>query len=177
MRRAVSTLVVVAVSILVWVAPASGSPAPPERPGHELTGTFSGTSTYEFSQDPACNFVLEKYTGTYDPDRRGVPGGTYSMDVCISFGAPQGFGVDGTFVVSSPRLTLSGTVHGALTSLPDNSGLALDVTLTVTDSQAPGRPIRGTITATGIRTEPGGGIGSSVESGTFTADLHRIRGR
>jgi hypothetical protein len=177
MRRTATALAVLAASLVLWVAPASGSPAPPERPDHELTGTFAGTSTYEFSSDPACNFVLERYTGTYDPDRRGVPGGTYAMDVCVSFGAPQGFGVDGTFVVTGPRLTLSGTVHGALTSLPDNSGLQLDVTLTVTDSDGRGRPIRGTITATGIRTEPGGGIGTSVESGTFTAGLHRTRGR
>jgi hypothetical protein len=174
MRRIASMLVVVSVSLVAWAAPASAGPAPSERPGRELTGTFSGTSTYQFSQDPACNFVLEQYTGTYDPDRRGAPGGTYSMDVCVSLGA--GFGVDGTFVVSTPRLTLSGTVAGTLTSLPDNSGLTLDVTLTVTDSEGPGRPVRGTITAVGIRTEPGG-FGTSVESGTFTADLHRTRGR
>jgi hypothetical protein len=175
MRRTATALAVLATSLVLWTTPASGSPAPPERPGHELTGTFTGTSTYEFSSDPACNFVLEQYTGTYDPDRRGVRGGTYSMDVCISLGAPHGFGVDGTFVVAGPRTTLSGTVAGALTPLPDGGGLGLDVTLTVTDSRGPGRPIRGTITATGIRTEPA--LGTSVESGTFTADLHRTRRR
>jgi hypothetical protein len=180
MRRTASALVVLAVSLVLWVTPASASPVhgrPGHPPGPELTGTFSGTSTYEFSQDPTCTFVLEQYTGTYDPDRRGVPGGTYTLDVCITLGDPRGLGVFGRFEVSGRHgFILSGTVDGFLDSSVVPSAFELNVTLTVTDSQAPGRPIRGTITAVGIRTEPGG-FGTSVESGTFTADLHRVRGR
>jgi hypothetical protein len=137
-----------------------------------LTGTFTGTSTWEIPQDRPCGLLLEEHTGTYDPDRRGVPGGTYTLDVCVAQVVDR-LSVDGTFEVSGPRLTLSGTVHGFLSQTDPPSGdLALDLTLSVTDSRAPGRPIRGTITATGTRSTASGSV---VLSGTFTADLHRTR--
>jgi hypothetical protein len=175
MRRSASALLVIVLSLALWTSQTPAGADPADRPGHgppgiELTGSFTATSTYEFSQDPACNFVLETYTGTYDPDRRGVPGGSFTMDVCVSLGA--GLPVDGTFEIVPDRgPTLSGTAEGAIT-FNDDATQTLQVTLTVTDAE--GFPVRGTIEAVGIRFEPA--FGTSTVNGTFTADLHLRRG-
>jgi hypothetical protein len=169
MRRRASVLLVLVLSLVLWASPTPAGADPADRPGHgppgiEVTGWFTGGSTYEFSQDPACNFVVEQYTGTYDPERRGVPGGRFTLDVCVSLG--EGFAVDGTFEIVGDRgLTLRGTVEGEI--ILGNGTGALQFTLTVTESR--GLPVRGTIEVLGTRVEPA--FGTSDVDGTFTADL------
>ena len=178
MVRTTGVLVAFVATLTLWAAPttASADPAHPAGPRHPpglaLSGTFVGTSTYEFPPDDSCEFVLEEYSGTYDPARRGVPGGTFFLDVCVFVETP-GFGLRGTFEIASGRLTMRGTVDGSLVA-NGAGGLVLDVTLTVTESTGTVVPVRGTIHAVGTRL--GSATGSDV-TGTFDADLRLGRGR
>jgi hypothetical protein len=140
-----------------------------------LTGTFASTSTWRWSL-PACPTITQNFSGTYDPDRRGVSGGTFTMATCVEL--PTGgdaFPMTGTFEVTSDRgVVLRGTLTGG-TILTGAAALRLELTLTVTESSGGRRPIRGTISVVGTTVQtpdPGNISGTSVDSGTFTADLH-----
>lgn len=180
MRRlaAVTVSVLALVGVVGAAAPATATAAatatgggPPA--GTHVSGSFSGTSTWAFG--PPCVFAHQVFTGTYDPDRPGIADGTYSLEVCVEYPADPaepGFETTGTFVVTTGGGgTLTGTVSG-LTIPTGTAILDLDLTLTVTHSSGTGRPIRGTIAAVGT-TDQSGGNPTTVEEGTFTADLRR----
>jgi hypothetical protein len=175
MRRITAMLVIALVGLVGSTAPVAASTDRPS-PGIEVDGDFQGTSTWTY-ETVTCGFVHQHFTGTYALGPRDRPGGIYDLDVCVSLpagGEPEGFPTNGTFVVTLGRhVTLSGTVSGAqLITGTDIPGL--DLTLTVTASSGTPRPVRGTITATGI-TDQSGGLFATVETGTFTSHLHFAR--
>ena len=171
MARITGALVVLVMSSMLWVAPATGGTmATGDRqglPALRMTASYQSSSYHELSWDPACNFGLMWTFGTYHPDRANLPDGTFSMDLCIISGAPVGFGVSGTFEFTSGDVTLLGTVAG--TWIPFSAdGVAMDVTLTVTASRGSALPVRGTIHLVGTET---GSSDPTVGTGTLTTRL------
>ena len=177
MRRVTAMLVIAVVGLVGATAPVAATPTGASAggrpsPGIQVSGAFHGTSTWQFDATN-CGFVHQVFTGTYTLGPHGRPGGTYDLDVCVTF--PDGGEVDrlpttGTFAVTvGRRVTLTGTVSGA-TLVTGTAVLGLDLTLTVTGSSGPHRPVRGTITATGT-TDQSGGM-STVETGELTSHLH-----
>jgi hypothetical protein len=171
MRRTASVLFTIAVVLALSAPVASATPVA----SRAVTGTFEGTGAWELFV-PQCPVIHQVFTGTYDPDQRYVRNGTYELDVCIDnpnedFEWP----ITGTFeIVTGHGFSLRGTVAGV--AIPnDNSGPIL-ATLTVTESPGLRHPIRGTITIEGITDQSyPSPVGTSVEWGTFSADLRRGR--
>jgi hypothetical protein len=169
MRHAVRAVLTVVLALAV-ASPASAAVPVASGP---ITGSFEGTGAWEVF-GPVCPVIHEVFTGTYEPDRPQDRSGTYEVDACIDnpnedFEWP----LYGTFeIVTGQGYRLVGTAAGA--AIPnDNSGPIL-MTLTVTDSPGSPRPIRGTITIDGITDQSyPAPVGTSVEWGTFSADLHR----
>ena len=177
MRRVTAMLVIALVGLVGSAVPVAATPTAASggrpAPGIEVNGDFQGTSTWMFDA-ATCGFVHQVFTGTYTLRPHGIPGGTYDLDVCVTFpngGNVNDFPTNGTFVVTiGQRVTLSGTVSGA-TLVTGTGVLGLDLTLTVTASSGTHRPVRGTITATGT-TDQSGGLFTTVEAGELTSHLH-----
>jgi hypothetical protein len=167
MRRTASALVIIVLVLAVGTPVASATPA---RSGTQ-TGTFTGTSTYELFV-PACPVFHQVFRGTYDPDRGGTPNGSYVADVCVDQpNADFAYPFSGTFVITTGQgFELRGTVTGLQTT--DEPIFGLEATMLVTDSPGSRYPLRGTITVAGT-TDQSGAPGTSVEHGTFAAELHR----
>jgi hypothetical protein len=169
MRRTETALVII-VLVLAIGTPAASADTVVVRVD---TGTFAGTSTYEFGV-PACPFIHQVFTGSYDPDRRTVRGGTYVVDVCVDQpNANFEWPFNGTFeIVTGHGFSLRGSVTGA--QIPNDNSGPIVATLTVTESPGLRHPLRGTITIDGITDQSfPAPPGTSVEEGTFAADLHR----
>jgi hypothetical protein len=169
MRRTASALVIIVLVLAVSTPAASAGPA---LSGTQ-TGTFSGTSTYELFV-PACPVIHQIFRGTYDPDRGGVPNGSYVADVCVDQpNADFAYPFSGTFVITTGQgFSLTGTVTGLQDT--DDTILGLEATMVVTDSPGSRHPLRGTITVTGTSDQSfPAPPGTSVEAGTFAADIHR----
>lgn len=166
MRRAGLVLFAVLASLVLVAPPASAD----GRGGHgqppiARTGTFEGAGSYELGT--VCPFAWEVISGTFDGSRRPGADGTFTLDYCVSI---IDFSVAGTFtIVTRSGITLSGPVTGTI--VLDPVEVRIELTLTVTDSQGTRRPITGTISASGIRTEPGGY--TATIAGTFETALSR----
>jgi len=170
MRRTASALAIIILALAIGT-PAASADAVVAR---VTTGSFDGTSIYELFVEE-CPFVHQVFTGTYDPDRRGVRGGTYEVDVCVDqpnadFNYPFSGGFE---VVTGHGLSLTGTVTGLFN--PNMPIATIDATLTMTGSHGSPRPVRGTITITGTsdQHDPEAPESGSVDRGTFSADLRR----
>jgi hypothetical protein len=161
------------VALVAWPVGAEAGPAgvvaTSPSGGHlngRVSGDLSATGTWDF--DESCGFVHEIFTGAYDPRRHGVGDGTFTLDLCVS-GSATDWIVSGSFeVVTTGGVTLRGTAEGTYT-ITGTSGLPVDLALTVTESVGAPRPVRGTITVSGTRTEPGFMLSEMV--GTFRARL------
>jgi hypothetical protein len=172
MRRAARAVFIVVMALTVTSPVTSAAPVASVVSG-TITGTFEGTGVYE-TLGPVCPIIHEVFTGTYEPDRPQDRNGTYEVDVCIdnpneNFEWP----LSGTFeIVTGQGYRLLGTATGV--AIPNDISGPILVTLTVTDSPGSPRPVRGTITIDGITDQSyPAPVGTSVESGTFSADLHR----
>lgn len=171
MRRAALLVLAVLASLALIAPPASAGPHTGEggdhRPPIARSGTFEGSGVYELGT--VCAFAWEVVNGTFDASRRPGADGTFTLDFCVSI---VDFSLAGTFTVATTSgITLSGTLTGSITLEP--AGSPVELTLTVVDSSGTRRPITGTISLTGIRTEPGDGTYSSTTVGTFVTDLQR----
>jgi hypothetical protein len=170
MRRIASALVIIVMALAIGT-PAASAEAVVARVG---TGTFDGTSVFELFVEE-CPFIHQVFTGTYDPDRRGVRGGTYEVDACVAQpNADFNYPFSGTFeIVTGHGHSLDGTVTGIFN--PNMPIATVDATLTVTGSSGSRHPIRGTITITGTsdQFDPEAPESGSVDHGTFAADLRR----
>lgn len=173
MRRAILIVIAVLAS-LVLVAPQASADPGPRGGGHPRppvgTGSFEGAGVYEIGT--RCAFAWEVVDGTFEGSRRGrADDGTFTFDFCVTFTSPtHTFGFDGTFTLETTTgVVLAGTLSGGIHL--DPAGSPVDITLTVEESSGTRRPIRGTITLTGTRTEPGDGTYSSTLWGTYVADL------
>ena len=171
MRRAARLVCIVVLALTVTTPAASASPVV----AGTVTGRFEGTGVYE-TRGPACPVIHQVFTGTYDADRPNVRNGTYEVDVCLETPG-EGFEwpMTGTFeVVTGHGYSLRGTVVGV--QIPNDLSGPILATLTVTESPGSPQPIRGTITIDGISDQSyPAPVGTSVESGTFRAELHRAR--
>ena len=171
--RGVVVVIAALVALVAWPVGAEAGPsgvvATSSGGGHlngRVSGDLSATGTYDF--DASCGFAHEIFTGTYDPRRHGVGDGTFLLDLCVS-GSATDWIVSGSFeVVTAKGVTLRGTAEGTYT-ITGTSELPVDLTLTVTESVGAPRPVRGTITVSGTRTEPGFMMSELV--GTFRARL------
>ena len=173
MRRTASALFILAMVLGSSTPAASGEEVMSSR---QFTGSFEGTGVYE-TLGPVCPVVHEVFTGTYELDLAGVRGGTYTMDVCID-GPNDEFEwpFQGTFeIVTGQGFSLTGTAEGYVQ--PNDISGPIVATLTVTDSPGARPAIRGTITVDGItdQSSPPAPPGTSVERGTFGADLRCVR--
>lgn len=167
MRRAILLTFAVLASITL-VAPPASADGPRDRGHHRQpmarSGSFEGTGVWELGT--VCPFAWEVVTGTFDDLRRPGADGTFTLDYCVAFDFP----IAGTFTVDTTSgITLSGTLVGGITL--DPAGSPIEFTLTVLESAGTRRPVSGTISLTGIRTEPGTGGGTSTIVGTFRTDL------
>jgi hypothetical protein len=153
---------------LVGAAPVAAADGD-RSPGSQVSGTFSGSSTWAFGE--GCGFARLSFAGRYEPDQHWVRSGGYTFDICAGDNLGDRWVLDGTFVVTTGRgATLSGTASGSLI-ITGTAVLGLDLTLAVTDSTGTRRPVTGTITVTGT-TDESAGNQTAIEQGTFTADLH-----
>jgi hypothetical protein len=169
MRRTASALVVIVLVLAVGTPAATADPVV----ARVETGTFAGTSVYELFVS-ACPVIHQVFTGTYDPDRAGVRGGTYVANVCVEQpNADFEWLFSGTFeIVTGHGFSLQGTITGK--QIPNDNSGPIEATLTVTESPGARHPLRGTITIAGISDQSfPAPPGTSVEEGTFTSDLHR----
>jgi|SoiMethySBSTD1v2_1073268.scaffolds.fasta_scaffold07165_9 hypothetical protein len=170
MRRAALLVLAVLASVALNAPTASAAPHP-DRGGHHrppiaLSGSVEGQGTYELGT--VCAFAWEVVSGTFDASRRPGADGTFTLDFCVSL---VDLSLAGTFTAETTSgVTLSGTLAGSITLEP--AGSPIEFTLTVLESSGARRPITGTISLTGIRTEPGDGTYSSTIAGTFVTDLH-----
>jgi hypothetical protein len=168
MRRLLLLMPAVLAS-LTLIAPSASADVPREqghhRPPMALTGSFEGSGGYELGT--RCTFAWEVITGTFDDPRRPGADGTFTLDYCVLLPS-----IAGTFTIDTTSgITLSGTLAGTITL--DPAGSPVELTLTVHESSGARRPITGTITLTGIRTQPGPYLATMV--GTFAADLRTGR--
>ena len=170
MRRTASALVII-VMVLAIGTPAASADAGVARVD---TGSFDGTSLFELFGDQ-CPFMHQVFTGTYDPDRQGVRGGTYEVEVCFhNTDGGRTYPFDGVFeIVTGYGYSLRGTVTGVHN--PNMPIATVDATLTVTTSPGARHPVRGTITITGFSDQfsPRAPESGSIDYGTFDADLRR----
>ena len=173
MRRAMVIVTAVLVSFVLVApqasadrgSPGGGNPRPPVG-----TGSFEGAGVYELFT--RCTFAWEVVHGTFEGSRPGrADDSTFTFDFCVTSDSPtHTFGFDGTFTVATKTgVVLAGTLSGGIHL--DPMGSPIDITLTVEESSGTRRPISGTITLTGTRTEPGDGTYSSTLWGTYMADL------
>jgi hypothetical protein len=179
MRRTATVLLIVLTGMVASSSPvlaAPSGPGPAGRPWpHRLTGTFASTSTWSWGSSP-CPTITQDFSGTFDPDRPGVGGGTYTMATCVDLPTEgSAFPMTGTFeVATDDGIVLRGTMTGT-TLLTGSLALPVEFTLTVTESSGARRPIRGTISAVGTSVQTpdpaNPARGTSIDSGTFTADL------
>ena len=169
MRRAASAIAVIVIVLAIGTPAASADTAV----ARVDTGSFDGTSVFELYGE-TCPFMHQVFTGTYDPDRPGVRGGSYEAEVCVhDVNGGFTYPFTGVFeVVTGYGYSLRGTVTGVHN--PNMPIATVDATLTVTESPGSRRPVRGTITITGISNQyyPAP-VGTSIDNGTFAADLHR----
>jgi hypothetical protein len=169
MRRIASALVIIVV-VLAIATPAASADAGVARVD---TGSFDGTSIFELFGDE-CPFMHQVFTGTYDPDRQGVRGGSYEVEVCVhDTDGGRTYPFDGVFeIVTGYGYSLRGTVTGHHN--PNMPIATVDATLTVTESHGSRHPVRGAVTITGTSNQfyPAP-VGTSIDTGTFTADLRR----
>jgi len=166
-------LTAVLVSV-VLVAPQASAQPEARGGGHPRptlgTGSFEGAGSWELGT--RCAFAWEVVNGSFEGSRPGrADDGTFTFDYCVTFTSPtHTFGFDGTFTLETkPGVLLTGSLSGGIHL--DPMGSPIDITLTVEESSGTPRPIRGTITLTGTRTEPGDGTYSSTLWGAYTADL------
>jgi hypothetical protein len=165
-------LVLVVLASTTLVAPPASADEPHDRglhgPPMARSGSFEGTGAWELGT--VCPFAWEVVTGTFDDLRRPGTDGSFTLDYCVAFD----FSMAGTFAVEATSgITLSGTLAGRITL--DPAGSPVELTLTVLESTGARRPISGTISLTGVRTEPGTGGNSSMIVGTFATELRTRR--
>ena len=171
MRRAMLLMLAVLATITLITPPASAD-EPHDRGRHgppmARSGSFEGTGAWELGT--VCPFAWEVVTGTFEDLRRPGTDGTFTLDYCVAFD----FSMAGTFTVEATSgITLSGTLAGRITLEP--AGSPVELTLTVLESTGARRPVSGTISLTGIRTEPATGGYSSTIVGTFATELRTGR--
>jgi hypothetical protein len=98
----------------------------------DLTGTFAGTSVFEF-QEAGCVFVHQVLDATY-PGSSAVGDVTLHIDTCVNFPSMGGFITmfpqTGTFTITTTVGGLSGTVAGTQTVLV--TPVPINLTLTPT---------------------------------------------
>ena len=157
MRRLAALLVVV---LTAWVGAAAPSAAEPGQSlNREVTGSFTGTSSFDFSAG-GCAFVFEAYDLTFQTGR-GRPG-TLHIEGCVN-SAP----VVGSFAFESGTFTLTSRTGATLTGTVSGGVFPIDLTLTVTEGTKRFRRATGTIAVDGT-----GGPSGPV-SGTLTGSLQR----
>ena len=170
LRRGALLLLTAVLGVALVAPPASaepeGGPGRPHPPRFPTGGTFEGTGSYELGT--VCPFAWEVIHGTFDGSRRPGDDGTFTLDYCVGFDLAT---LTGSFgVTTASGVTLSGTAAGSLDLIgSEPPGSPFEFTLTVTGSSGTRRPVTGTISLTGLRTEPGGG--RSAVTGTFTTAL------
>jgi hypothetical protein len=121
-------------------------PAPPRDVNREVSGAFTGTTSWE--PLPQCPVVHQVFDATYDAEAGGV--GTFHVDICVLLPTPEdpAFPVDGSFVLTTPSgATLIGTVTG--TVLFVGFAAELDFTLTATGGTGQFQDVTGTIALDG----------------------------
>jgi hypothetical protein len=173
MRRAMVIVTTVLASFALVAPQASADPVS-RGGGHPRppvgTGSFEGAGVFELFT--RCTFAWEVVDGTFEGSRPGrADDGTFTFDYCVTSDSPtHTFGFDGTFTLETKTgVVLAGTLSGGINL--DPAGSPIDITLTVEESSGTRRPISGTITLTGTRTEPGDGTYASTVWGTYVADL------
>jgi hypothetical protein len=124
-RRFVVVLMLAAGLVLAGTSPVAAAPV--KKLNAQLTGSFSGTSTFNFLAG-GCEFADQEFEATYS-GARGT--GSFLIEGC-SLLAPQGGSVlahfTGTFRLTTPDgEQLTGTVTGSISTAAE-----LDFTLTIT---------------------------------------------
>jgi hypothetical protein len=108
MTRRLAALTVVTAAIVAGVAGPAGAQA------IDVSGPFTGSGTFDFS----CDFAHETNSGT--GDWTGLGAVTWSLDFCVAI--PPDLVHDpwpvtsGTFTVTAPTGTLTGTMGGTVTA-------------------------------------------------------------
>ena len=159
--------VVLAVASVGSPAQAAGSVDPLNA---QVSGAYSGRQNFAFGE-AGCSFVHQTFSGDYDASRG--PGGSLSIDSCVSFGSGSLFDVRGTFTLTtSSGAVLSGTVEG---STDGGVPASLDLVLTVTSGTRQFRAVSGTIVLSGSFTNDVGVLGRGPVNATLVGHLVRQR--
>src|SRR5918997_1768664 len=99
-----------AAAALVAVLAFVGTACDPEL-SRKLSGTFTGTASFQFSAQ-GCSFVHQEFEGTWI-HREGAPGGTFHLTGCVTPVNESSFSYRGTFLmVTQGGAQLRGTLSG-----------------------------------------------------------------
>lgn len=174
LRRGALLLLTAVLGVALVAPPASadpeGSPRRPRLPRFPTSGTFEGSGSYELFT--VCPFAWEVIEGTFDGSRRPGDDGTFALDFCVAF-EQTAITLTGTFDIATAwGVTLSGPAVGTIDLGGPGPSYPFELTLTVTESSGTRRPVTGTVTLTGLRTETGTGTFEATVTGTFTSALH-----
>ena len=135
--RAVGALVAGLLVLGVGAGPAAGAPSEArtagvhaEAGGGELAVSGSFTGTGSFDSTPECPTFHTWHDGS--GDWTGLGAVTLNLDYCVELATAGPSPLSGTFTITAPDGTLTGTVEGELGGAPEPEGYPADYALTIT---------------------------------------------
>ena len=126
-------------------APAGGNPGPD---AHELVVSGSFTGTGNFSSTTECPSFQTWHDAGGDWTALGAV--TFRLDYCVELSTTEPSPLSGTFTITAPAGTLTGTVTGEVAEVAGPEGFPASYTLTVTGGTGTYARAGGTLTLAAV---------------------------